>query len=399
MSDRPVPITPGTAEAPTVVLKTGSISNRLDIPQAMAWVQATYGKGRLRQLAEIAPLSFGPGRMTPRDYYAAALFRPELTPEDRRAYVSDLAGARLNDRLSPNLPLSQHGLFRDKVMATFVLTQAGFPTVPMLALYSTVVEAPATTMLRDVGALARWLQDLPAPVFGKPVDGSLGVGGVAIVGTASEGLLLGDGRVVPADVLAREVARHFARGWMVQPLLRLHPDVAALAGQAAAMLRVTTLRLPGRIETLYTVLRLPAKGAMVDSNTGQSPNGVAFVDESGTILRAQDLWRMNTAPLPHALATGVPLAGYRLPFFTDACRLAESVHRLFPAHGILGFDIALAAEGPVVVEINSNPHHQTFQRSADRGLLNRDFLPRLNAAEAESRRMATASPDRIAGLA
>jgi hypothetical protein len=153
------------------------------------------------------------------------------------------------------------------------------------------------------------------------------------------------------------------------------------------MLRICTLRDSRGPAALYAYFRLPAPGAMIDTNAGHAGNAYADIDlDSGALLRVQDSWRMNPAICETAPATGVPLAGRSLPLVAEARRLCEAAHRIVPEAGVLGFDVALTAGGPVIVEVNGMPHHHSWQRAADRGLLNRDFAPRIGAALAETRR-------------
>ncbi len=374
--------------------KTRSIDQRIDYPATMAWVARTYGKGAWRQMIEVVPLMLGRMRLTMDDYFAYALFRPEISAQARQSYVSDESGYALNRRLSLPGKGSVTGLLADKVLTALALQAGGLPVQPLHAVFSTVARYRATRTLPDVAALAAWLRETEDfPLFGKPSVSSLGIGGASILGRTEDGagLRLGSGETVTIDDFAAQVAGRFGRGYLFQPLLRAHPAVAAIAGTAVAMLRVTTVRLRSGPRSLYALIRLPPDGAMVDSNSGIRANGIAEVDLStGAILRGQSLWRMNTTALDAALATGLPLAGQTLPFVPEAAALCEAAHAMFPGHGILGFDVALTPEGPILNEINDNPHHLLYQRAADRGLLNASFAPLLAEVEAETRRLAAA---------
>jgi hypothetical protein len=160
------------------------------------------------------------------------------------------------------------------------------------------------------------------------------------------------------------------------------------------MLRICTLRDAEGTAALYAYQRLPAPGAMIDTNLGLAANAYAAIDlASGALVRVQDNWRMNTGTRDTAPATGVSLAGRHLPFVAAARELCEAAHRLMPQAGVLGFDVALTAEGPVIVEVNGVPHHHSWQRASDRGLLNPDFAPAIDRALAETERRTAAERD------
>lgn len=375
------------------ILKTEPAPQKVNLARAMAWAAAMHGKGRYRQLREIAALAFGPQKLEPKDYYVYSLFRSSISSAERQTYLSSASGNALNERLSPHSSAGQHSLFNNKLLMGFALERAGFPVLSPRALYSGSVRVPSVPPLATAEEIAGFLrEDGALPCFGKPVDGTLGIGGASFVAVSPDGgtVTLGDGRDVAMTALTEEIARHFQRGYMFQPLIRQHPEVEALNGTAVGMFRVVTVRTKNGPELLYTALKMPAKGTMIDAGVGALSNAVALVDPAtGRILRAQDMTRFCTTPLEASPATGAPLQVAALPYVPEAVALALRAHALFPGHGILGFDIALAADGPILNEINSNPHHHVYQRAADRGLLNPDFLPLLQAAEAESRRIAT----------
>jgi len=68
-----------------------------------------------------------------------------------------------------------------------------------------------------------------------------------------------------------------------------------------------------------------------------------------------------------------------LPDFGLALALACAAHAAFPEQGIVGSDIFLSDRGPLITEINGNPHHSCYQEAHLRGMLNADHMPRLRA--------------------
>ncbi|WP_343080779.1 sugar-transfer associated ATP-grasp domain-containing protein [Ostreiculturibacter nitratireducens] len=380
------------ARAQETILKTSNVPKQVKLAHALAWAKATYGKGRYRQLAEMAALTLGAQKLEPKDYFIYGLFRPSISAGERHSYVSMASGEALNSRLSPRCNAGQHGLFFNKLLTGLTLEKAGFPVLEPLAVFSRQFRVPSVPMLTSSEEIANFLRrDGILPCFGKALDGSLGIGGASFLSVSADGVMvtLGDGREVSIKALSEEIVLHFPRGYLFQPLIRQHPVVEALNGPAVGMFRTVTLRTKDGIGLLYSALKMPAKGLMIDAAVGAASNAMALVDPAtGAILRAQDLSRLSTSVLENSLATGASLAGAVLPHVREAVKLSIAAHEAFPGHGILGFDIALAKDGPILNEINSNPHHHVYQRAADRGLLNPEFLPRLKSAEEESRRIA-----------
>jgi hypothetical protein len=384
------------------ILSKAPAPRRFDIVKAMRWVRQTHGKGALRQFAEILPLTRRPNLLQPKDYYLNGLFRPDFDAARRRSYVSHDGSHALNLRLSPVHALSYHGLTLNKVLMGALLERLGVPTPPLLALFPASPGLRGVRPLGTAAEIAAWLSD-PAslPCFGKPVFSSNSVGAASFLEASDDGtrVRLGDGREVAVSDVAAEIARDFPRGYMFQPLLRQRPEVEALNGPAVGVLRVVTLRASAGPEVLYTALKMPPAGAMFDGAANERPNAMALVDPgSGRILRAQDMGRMAPAALEAAPATGQSLAGAVLPDVAQATGLARELHRHFPTHGVLGFDIALTVDGPCVNEVNTRPFHTVYQRAADRGILNPDFVPRIEEACAISRRLAPKRAGRVGRL-
>jgi hypothetical protein len=133
---------------------------------------------------------------------------------------------------------------------------------------------------------------------------------------------------------------------------------------------------------LYCVQKIPAKGAMVDAHA-MAAHVLASVDPvTGRLLRAQNMFEMCIRPTMTATATGASLADVTLPMVPQAVAMCEAAHRLFPTHGLFGFDVMLAEDGPLIGEVNTTPFHMLYQRAADRGVMNPDFASRLAEAQA-----------------
>lgn len=368
----------------TPILKLVRIKTKLDIQRAIETVRKETGKGSLRQMVELARLAVGPQRLGLADYYLEGLWRTELSGEERAAFVSEQRSMAYNRALSPINGSGLHGLFADKLLTNLALRAAGFPVLKPLAIFGKFVCLPGTAQLATASDISAFLLgDGNLPVYGKPLHGSLSIGAASFVGTADGGksIILGNGKVVGVDRLSREIASNFDRGYVFEPLIRQHPDVEAVTGPAVGGLRVVTLRAPEGAELLYTLQRLPAVGAMMDAMSAHGAYLAAHVDPgSGRILRVRAMDAMPTEALYASPVTGKRFDQAVLPFVKEAIVMAQEAHRLFARPGLLGFDFALTAKGPVVTEINSNPFHTTYQHAADRGFLNPDFKPRIKQA-------------------
>ena len=162
-----------------------------------------------------------------------------------------------------------------------------------------------------------------------------------------------DGRYYREDLSLSpaEFADHGAalsRHWgvmLAQPLLELHADLAArgLTGMPVARL-ITGLWPTGEITLCDAYFSAPSVGAYA-SNASFGPKWPVDI-ASGQIEPSQ------SRLLPRW--QGQPLEGTRLPIWAEAVAAVQRGHERF-AHKapVLGWDVAFAAQGPVLLEANT----------------------------------------------
>jgi hypothetical protein len=66
--------------------------------------------------------------------------------------------------------------------------------------------------------------------------------------------------------------------------------------------------------------------------------------------------------------TGAAITGRVLPLWDEVLALAAQAHRAFADRTVIGWDIAITADGPVLIEGNSGPDVDLLQRPMRRGL-------------------------------
>lgn len=199
---------------------------------------------------------------------------------------------------------------------------------------------------------ARLQQDL----FVKPEHGRGAMGARSLV--ARDGV----------DVTHRlkQIAR---ASWLmpriVQPLITNHPGLADLTGESLVTIRVFTcldaaehpvvthamLRSIGKLEPKWPTNEELA--APIDLTTGKLGRMC-----SDTRFGPDD--RFDHHPI-----TGAPVEGRRMPLWPAIHSLARAAHRVFSDRMLIGWDIALTPDGPILIEGNSYPDTEFLQRVHD----------------------------------
>jgi len=189
------------------------------------------------------------------------------------------------------------------------------------------------------------------------------------------------GRKVATDALAKEVARLYPRGWLIQEQLRQPPDIEALIGPGIGTVRLVTLWEADGPEVLYAVWRFGMPGSWVDAAIHGKPNIGCALDAEGQVTSARLGDLFTGRDITHSLVTpDLPLVGHRLEQWREIVEIGRAAHRLFPGHALIGWDFAMTLRGPVISEVNYNPLHMSYQRSFRQGFLHQEHIARLDAA-------------------
>ncbi|NUZ08405.1 sugar-transfer associated ATP-grasp domain-containing protein [Piscinibacter koreensis] len=142
--------------------------------------------------------------------------------------------------------------------------------------------------------------------------------------------------------------------WILQPRLFNHAAIADLASSSLIAVRVITcLNEAGEPVTTHGVLRILGRleptwpfddelGAPIDLVTGALGELA-----SDRLDRCAERW-------PHHPMTGRAVAGSVLADWPAVRQLAEAAHRLFDHRTLIGWDVALTPEGPLLLEGNNS---------------------------------------------
>lgn len=151
------------------------------------------------------------------------------------------------------------------------------------------------------------------------------------------------GRLFSLEAFRSELAKCDT---IVQRLVENHPAIAGVTnGRLAALRVVTGMNREGRADFIASLLALP--------------HG-AYTTTLGGIMCSIGDGRIRKAAFPGDVAadrhpdTGAVITGLEVPFWRECVALACDAHSLaFARFAFLGWDFALTADGPVILETNS----------------------------------------------
>ena len=316
-----------------------------------AAIRALTGKSTARQFAEIMRLAVRQ-RVTPKYYY---MF--ELYLDERRAKAGDYLMRYETKEIAYRLLKPTGGAsgmaIKDKIQFPNFCRAHDLPAIPLTAAFKDGIRISGDGALPNTDLFIK-------RVFGK--------GGAR----AERWNWIGSGRYRstrgeecdPAALLEHVAALSQREAYLIQAAVNHHPELADLTVGALATVRMLSCRDEhGGYEVTNASFRtsINPKSPVDNIHAG----GIAApVDlATGRLGPASDLGK---GPRPqwhdrHPL-TGGQIAGRVLPFWPEAMALAVKAHVAFGEWVVIGWDVAILADGAWLIEGNKGPDVDLIQR-------------------------------------
>jgi hypothetical protein len=315
------------------------------MPAAFARMAEAAGSPPGHLMADFAQLAFGPGRISFADYERLRLYDGAFWEGVDRREVAGVGQARRIARIA-NFRRDCWGLATDRVAANAYLAAHGLPIAPALAIYRAGLAAPGDTLLRTRDELRQFLEaHADAPLIARPSEG--GPGRRLFAGEP-------EGRAAEIDRFIEAVNDAGPVSWLFQTPLEPRADVAD--GRRLAPVRLITLAAGDGVVVARAAWRF-----------GGPDDVIAGLDvRSGAALR------LSPALAPQRGETAPP--GLGVPDWSALKAAACEGARLFAQFGLIGWDIAPTAGGPVILGLDPAPDLDMHQLADRRGVLDAEFL-------------------------
>lgn len=307
-----------------------------------------------RQLLEMAAL-WGVRGIGPGYYLQARWWRPSVPFADKWAHTNRKEYNAFIDRWNarPYQKASQH-----KVVEKAVLQLLGVPTPEFIGFLHPNSGARADgTPLRGLDDLTRLCREMVGQkVCFKLVEGYGGAGFAAFRIEESGGQPV---FVHPISGVETSIADWYAKasqdrdGYIVEHYLQQHEVLSTIHPNSVNTLRIWLYQARGEVKIAGAFLRVGRKGSLVDNT---SSGGVFCpVDLKTGVLRyaanaKNPLQTMDSHP-----DTGGRIAGVQLPFWRECQDVAARAMQAFPHVNVAGVDVAIAIDGPKMIELNVRP--------------------------------------------
>jgi len=291
----------------------------------------------------------------PESYYRYELYRPAnraraggyLHGHENSPVLYELLSEV--DNLAEVSPLTDKVAFADRARAH------GLAVVPTLA----VVEHGQ--LVTAAGPLP------PADLFVKPLAGKRGLGAQKwryLPEPDSYQLAGGTEQVPRAEFLARLAGRSVGQALIVQPCLANHPDLSDLALAAVVTCRIVTMTdEAGQPEPVIATFRMPAAPDSVVDNMHRGGIAAPVALDSGALGTASGYATAGPATRhTHHPGSGGLIEGRKLPLWPELRELVCRAHTSFQPRLLVGWDVSIGPDRPLLLEGNERPGVGGLQR-------------------------------------
>lgn len=316
-------------------------------------------KALWRQVFELIVLMLR-SRLGPGFYYLARLDSRDVPWSVVTGFASVKAYNRAVHRVNDATfyRASQHKAIEKAVLSTY-----GLPT-PELIAYADPLRGRATdgAAMTTPEAVAQLLDRVAADeeVCFKQAHGWGGEGfRAARIGSAGELVDLATNEVRNTTNYLQELFDSSPEGFVIERFVAQHEFYSKLNPTSINSFRILIHDSPD-VESswIYAFLRVGRSGALVDNATSGAiifpVDPVAKCLQTGFVKYGP---RITYAVHPDS---GVELSGVRPPDFDAAVSLALDAVRAFPGITFAGVDVAMAADGPRILELNVWPDYAGF---------------------------------------
>lgn len=224
------------------------------------------------------------------------------------------------------------------------------------------------------GDFERNFSVLQRDLFAKPAKGFQGQGAMKFVWDGERHRDVADKAFEPNALWSwLETAVAKSGPYILQPAIQNHASLEELSGGSLVCVRALTHSVGTSARLVLAMMAMPAGDSHVSNFTHDDALGAPVDRVEGVLGPATAKARSASPGLTHHPATGAPIAGRTLPFWNELTALVTRAHSALPGVPLIGWDVAICPEGPLLIEGNLDMGVESLQLVHGAPLS--DFLP------------------------
>lgn len=348
------------------------------------------GKSILAQIYEILQLQKSTGQIGLSEYYDYHLYDEKKYNESSK---QEFVGWKSESLINNQFNKSEWAAFSfDKIIFYTFLEGAGVPYPSIQGILSTNGRFLKNVPTFDTAeSLAQYLKtDAVYPIFAKPSHGNFGRGSFYLsqYDASNDSIVFRDGTKSPLLEFTKGLETKLSGGYIFQNVFPPHPALVEICGSRSSTMRIVVVINKSGPQLLHAVWKIPTGNNVIDNfQHGKNGNLVASVRvNDGEIERVigsggsggkDEFIEVTNHP-----DTGKPLYPFVIPNWTEIKALCLRAACIIPGYRLLHFDIALAENGPSLLEVNIRGNMDLIQHASGRGFMSQELSTALNDQEA-----------------
>ena len=166
-------------------------------------------------------------------------------------------------------------------------------------------------------------------------------------------------KYISKDTNIEELYRYVKENnqFLIEEVVEQHPVMNKLYPDSVNTLRIVTCNVNGKTTIMFRALRIGSGKHVVDNFNSGGMMSVISADGIVTkpaMNKAGNLYKVHPD-------TGTSIEGFKIPMFKEAIEFAKKASKVIPQVGLVGWDIAITPNGPVMIEGNNKPGHDIYQ--------------------------------------
>ncbi|MCF8367432.1 MAG: hypothetical protein K9G76_00220 [Bacteroidales bacterium] len=266
--------------------------------------------------------------------------------------IKDLADSSLKKRIGVS-GLNYDIITKDKFYASSILLSNEVSSIENLALISNgqlIYKKGSTALLNN-------LFEMDLPVFIKNTVLEYNEGLIKLEKKKNDFLV--NGKIANKEDIEQRLSSGF---WVIQKIYKSSKEIQQVNSTALNTTRVYTIMRNGMPEFLGGFQSF-ATGCECTDSWGKGSIYVGFDSESEK-LSEYGFYHPNVnkdSKVSSHPDSKIIFKGYKIPGLRAAVEICKNAHLYFYTHFIIGWDIAITDDGPVVVEVNEKPGINAIQ--------------------------------------
>jgi hypothetical protein len=171
----------------------------------------------------------------------------------------------------------------------------------------------------------------------------------------------GKGIKIADAVNYEKILKEYKTDCIVEDLLSQHPSINQIFKRTVNTIRIFTLKKDDNYFVGKAMMRVGQYNSVDVDNNSMGGLTIGINMEDGTLKNGFTFYKFGRGEFTSHPITKYEFINKPIPFFKETLYLAINAHKQLPMFSVIGWDIAITENGPVIIEGNSTPDVNSIQ--------------------------------------